>query len=199
MAKLYFRYGAMGCGKTMHLLQVAYNYTKHNRKICVAKPQIDTKKGTKIVTRIGPEKETDLCFSNTANLYDIIQKDFRDVECILIDEAQFLTKTQVDQLLDVVTDFNIHVMAYGLRLNFQLSDKGFEGATRLLQLAHEIEELKTICECGNKAIFNCRFQNNQLITDGPSVLIDGKQAHIEYRALCPVCYKKYKQGTIASY
>ncbi len=85
-------------------------------------------------------------------------------------------------------------MAYGLRLNFRQQDGGFEGATRLLQIAHDIEEIKTICECGHKATLNCRFLNNKLVTDGPDILIDDGKTKIEYRALCPACYEKYLKG-----
>ena len=191
MAKLYFRYGAMGCGKTMQLLQVAFNYEERGHKVCVIKPSTDTKNGTKLLTRIGPERETDFCFDRRTNLYQQIAKNYRDVACILVDEAQFLSAKQIDQLMDVTIDFDIPVMAYGLRLNFRLKDGGFEGATRLLQIAHEIEELKTICECGKKATYNARFLNGKLVTDGPDILIDDGKTKIEYRALCPACFKKY--------
>ena len=139
MAKLYFRYGAMGCGKTMQLLQVAFNYEERGHKVCVIKPQTDTKNGTKLLTRIGPERETDLCFSQKTDLYAEIAKNFSHVSCVLIDEAQFLTPKQADQLMQITINLNIPVMAYGLRLNFRRQDGGFEGATRLLQIAHDIE------------------------------------------------------------
>lgn len=194
MAKLYFRYGAMGCGKTMQLLQVAFNYEERGQKVCTAKPLLDTKNGTKLLTRIGPERETDFCFRKSDNLFDIIKKNYSDCDCILIDEAQFLTSKQVDELMLVTIKLNIPVMAYGLRLNFRRSDGGFEGATRLLQQAHDIEELKTICECGKKATYNSRFLNGKFMVDGPDVLIDDGHSKIEYRALCPACYQKYLEG-----
>ena len=191
MAKLYFRYGAMGCGKTMQLLQVAFNYEERGHKVCVIKPKTDTKHGTKLYTRIGPERETDFCFSRSTNLYDAISKKYKNVSCVLVDEAQFLTPVQVDQLMRVTIKYNIPVMAYGLRLNFRREDGGFEGATRLLQIAHDIEEIKTICECGKKATYNARFLNGKLVADGPDVLIDDGTIDIEYRAICPACYEKY--------
>lgn len=195
MAKLYFRYGAMGCGKTMQLLQVAFNYEERGHKVFVAKPKTDTKNGTKLLTRIGPERETNLCFSRDTNLYEEIAKGYDDVHCVLIDEAQFLTAAQVDQLMRVTIDLDVPVMAYGLRLNFRRDDGGFEGATRLLQIAHDIEEIKTICECGHKATYNARFLNNKLVADGPDILIDDGTNVIKYRALCPACYEKYlKEG-----
>lgn len=191
MAKLYFRYGAMGCGKTMQLLQVAFNYEERGHKVCVIKPATDTKNGTKLLTRIGPERETDFCFDRNTDLFKEISQNYTDVHCVLVDESQFLTPAQVNQLMKVVTRLNIPVMAYGLRLNFRLEDGGFEGATRLLQIAHDIEEIKTICECGRKATFNARFLNGKLVADGPDVLIDDGTIDIEYRAICPACYEKY--------
>ena len=194
MSKLYFRYGAMGCGKTMQLLQVAFNYEERGHKVCVIKPDTDTKHGSKIYTRIGPERETNFCFDKNTDLYQKIAQGYQGVACVLVDEAQFLTKNQVDELMKVTIDLIIPVLCYGLRLNFKKEDGGFEGATRLLQIAHEIEEIKTICECGKKATMNARFLNDRLVTDGPDILIDDDRSKIEYRALCPACYEKYQKG-----
>ena len=193
MAKLYFRYGAMGCGKTMQLLQVAFNYEERGHKVCVMKQATDTKNGTKLLTRIGPERETDICFNRKLNLFQEVSKNFATVQCVLVDEAQFLTPKQVDELMLITIKLNIPVMAYGLRLNFRLEDGGFEGATRLLQIAHDIEEIKTICECGKKATLNARFLDNKIVTSGPDILIDGT-SKVTYRALCPACYQRYKEG-----
>ena len=191
MAKLYFRYGAMGCGKTMQLLQVAFNYEERGHKVCVIKPATDTKNGTKLLTRIGPERETDICFSRDTDLFHEISENYSDVHCVLVDEAQFLTPAQADQLMLVTIKLNIPVITYGLRLNFRQENGGFEGSTRLLQIAHDIEEIKTICECGHKATRNTRFLNGKLVTDGPDVLIDDGTIDVEYRALCPACYEEY--------
>ena len=193
MAKLYFRYGAMGCGKTMQLLQVAFNYEERGHKVCVIKPKTDTKNGAKLLTRIGPERETDLCFGREVNLYDVISQAFPHVACVLVDEAQFLTPKQADELMLVAVKLNIPVIAYGLRLNFRQDDGGFEGATRLLQIAHNIEELKTICECGKKATVNTRFLDGKPVTTGPDILIDDGTTDIQYRALCQDCFNKYKE------
>lgn len=193
MAELFFRYGAMGCGKTMQLLQVAFNYEERGQKACVMKPSTDTKNGTKLLTRIGPERETNYCFSRRANLFDYIRKNYPDVACVLIDEAQFLTPKQADQLMEVVIKLNIPVICYGLRLNFRQQDGGFEGSTRLLQIAHRIDEIKTICDCGRKATLNTRWLNDKLVTEGPDILIDDGSTKIEYRAICANCYYKYKE------
>ena len=196
MAKLYFRYGAMGCGKTMQLLQVAFNYEERGHQVCVMKPKTDTKNGEKLLTRIGPERVTDFCFGKEDDLFSYLKKYIKDkkISCVLVDEAQFLTSKQVDQLMKVTTDLGVPVMAYGLRLNFRLTDGGFEGATRLLQMAHDIDEIKTICECGRKATLNARFLNGEFMADGPDVLIDDGTSEVEYRAICPKCYSEYAAG-----
>ena len=194
MSKLYFRYGAMGCGKTMQLLQVAFNYEERGMKVCVIKPATDTKNGTKLLTRIGPERETNFCFDRKIDIFKTVKKDYKDVACVLVDEAQFLTPKQADQLAQITTELDIPVMAYGLRLNFRQKDGGFEGATRLLQIADDIEELKTICECGHKATRNTRFLNGKIVLDGPDILIDDGTIEIEYRALCAKCLEKYKKA-----
>ena len=183
----------MGCGKTMQLLQVAFNYEERGLPVCVMKPQTDTKNGRKLLTRIGPERQTDLCFSCQTDLFAEVAENFAGVACVLVDESQFLTKAQVYQLMQITIELDIPVMAYGLRLNFRQEDGGFEGATRLLQIAHDIEEIKTICECGHKATCNCRFLNGKLVTSGPDILIDDGTTKVEYRALCPACVAKYQK------
>ncbi|MBR5408796.1 thymidine kinase [Candidatus Saccharibacteria bacterium] len=194
MAKLYFRYGAMGCGKTMQLLQVAFNYEERGHKVCVMKPATDTKNGTKLLTRIGPERETDFCFEKDSDLFNFVKENFSDAHCVLVDEAQFLTQEQVDQLMMITIKLDIPVMAYGLRLNFKREAGGFDGATRLLQIAHDIEEIKTICECGKKATYNARFVNGKMVADGPDILIDDGKSKITYKAICPACYQKHLEG-----
>lgn len=188
MSKLYFRYGAMGCGKTIQLLQVAFNYEERGHSVCVIKSVTDTKNGNKLLTRIGPDRETDFVFTKDDNLFEIIKQKYHKVSCVLVDEAQFLMPDQVDQLNEVAILLNIPVIAYGLRLNFRQTADGFHGATRLLQIAHEIEELKTICDCGRKATRQSRFLNGKIVTDGPDILIDDGSSEIVYKALCPRCY-----------
>ncbi len=179
----------------MQLLQTAFNYEERGQKVCVIKPATDTKAGTKLLTRIGPTRATDLCFSRRTNLYSTISKKFPKVDCVLVDEAQFLTPAQADQLMQIVVKLNIPVIAFGLRLNFRQNDSGFEGATRLLQIAHRIDELKTICDCGRKATLNARFLGGKLVTAGPDILIDDGTSKIEYRALCNHCYYQHLEET----
>jgi len=188
MAKLYFRYGAMNCGKTSNLLQTAFNYEECDQKVCIIKPKVDTKNGTKLLSRIGLERKTDFVCEPKDDLYQIIKDKYNDVDCVLVDEAQFLDPQQVDQLALVATELDIPVICYGLRTNFRQTDGGFEGSTRLLQIAQEISELKTICSCGKKATRTTRFLDGKLVIDGPDILIDDGKTKIEYRALCHKCY-----------
>lgn len=187
MAKLYFRYGAMGCGKTAQLLQVAFNYQEKGMKAIVMKPKIDTKAGDKLYTRIGLERDIDYLIDNNESIYEIVNNRFKNCDCILIDEAQFLTKEQVDNLMQVVVKLDIPVLCYGLRTNFLT--EGFTGSSRLLEIAHTIEELKTICQCGKKALYNARFVNNKIVKEGETIVIDNNP-NVKYVAMCPSCYYK---------
>lgn len=194
MAKLYFRYGAMNSGKTALLLQAAYNYEQKGMKVLVLKPGIDTKGENFIVSRIGLERKVDHIVLENENIYEYLEKNIKEKSCIFVDEAQFLTRDQVEDLMQIVVDFDIPIICYGLRTDFKTD--GFEGSTRLLEIAHSIEELKTICNCGRKAIFNTRKVNNKFTFSGEQVAIDGKN-EITYDSLCPKCYydklKKYKR------
>lgn len=187
MAKLYFRYGAMGCGKTAQLLQVAFNYKERGINVIVMKPKIDTKAGKLLSTRIGLTREIDYLIDIDESIYDIVIKNFRNAGCILIDESQFLTKSQVDSLMKITVELDIPVLCYGLRTNF-LTD-GFEGSTRLLEIAHTIEELKTICKCGRKAIFNARIIDGKIAKSGDAILID-ENPDVKYVSMCAKCYNE---------
>ena len=188
MAKLYFRYGAMNCGKTALLLQTVHNYESRNMNVLVLKPKVDTKGDKKVVSRIGLEREVDHLISKNEDLYSYL-KDITGVSCIFVDEAQFLKKEQIDDLMRIVVDNEIPVICYGLRTDFNTN--GFEGSTRLLQLAHSIEEMKTICDCGAKATLNARMVDGEFVFDGEQVAIDGEK-EVTYESLCPKCYYKKK-------
>ncbi len=191
MAKLYFRYGAMNCGKTALLLQSVHNYEDRGMNVLVLKPRVDTKGGNKIVSRIGLEREVDHLVSSDEDLYFYLSKNIEGISCIFVDEAQFLKREQVAQLLQIVVFYDIPIICYGLRTDFTAT--GFEGSTRLLEIAHTIEEMKTICSCGNKATFNARLINGRFTFSGDQVAIDGK-ANVTYESLCPKCYfKKMKK------
>lgn len=194
MAKLYFRYGAMNCGKSTNLMQVSYNYMERGMKSIIIKPLTDTKGGESIVSRLGVEKQVDLLLPQSVNIYEEVEKYINNngsLHCILVDEVQFFKKEQIDQLLEIAVKINIPVICYGLRTDFQMN--GFEGSERLLLLAHSLEELKTICRCGKKAILNGRKINGEFVFEGEQVAIDDGD-EIEYESLCPQCYYKYKES-----
>lgn len=194
MSKLYFRYGAMNCGKSTNLLQVAYNYEERGMRVAILKPKTDTKGGNLVVSRLGMTREVDLWLEHDKDLYESF-KAFRNIngkiDCLLVDEAQFFKSDQIDQLFELAVKESVPVICYGLRTDFQTN--GFEGSERLLLLAHSLEELKTICTCGKKALLNGRKINGRYVFEGEQVAIDGED-HIEYQSLCPKCYFKLKDS-----
>ncbi|GAA0770701.1 thymidine kinase [Clostridium subterminale] len=193
MSKLYFRYGAMNCGKSTNLLQVAYNYEERGMKVIIIKPNTDTKGGNKIVSRLGVTKEVDLSFAEGENIFTTVEEYIKkngQIHCILADEVQFFTKNQVDEMFMIAVKLNIPVICYGLRTDFQM--EGFEGSERLLLISHSLEELKTICKCGKKAILNGRKINGKFVFEGNQVAIDNED-NVEYESLCAECYIKYEE------
>ena len=185
MAKLYFRYGALNSGKTALLLQAAHNYEERGMEVLIVKPTIDSKGDDHLVSRIGLTRKVDKLHAPKDDIYKYVKKLKRNIKCILVDEAQFLEKEQVDELMHIVVKLNIPVICYGLRSDFKTN--GFPGSTRLLELAHTIEEMKTICSCGRKAMFNARKVNEKYVFDGEQVAIDGEDK-VTYESLCPNCY-----------
>ena len=190
MAKLYFRYGSMNSGKSTILMQVAHNYEERGMEVAVLKPGIDTKAESRIQSRIGLEREVDHLIQKGENIYELFKTKEKKPNAIIIDEAQFLEPEQVDQLMEIVVKLNIPVICYGLRTDFKT--QGFPGSTRLLEIAHTLEELKTICRCGAKAMFNLRMVNGEPIFEGEQVAIDGGDI-VTYEAVCPKCYYKLKE------
>ena len=185
MKKLYFRYGTMGSGKSNKILQVAYNYDERGMKVFLGKPSIDTKGNDQVVSRIGISRKIDKLIDKNLDIYKYIKENENKYQCILIDESQFLTEKQVDQLLKITINLDIPVICYGLRTNFLT--KSFEGSKRLLEIAHTIEEEKTICDCGSKTLFNLRKINGKVDLHGEEVQIDTNES-IEYIGLCAKCY-----------
>lgn len=186
MEKLYFRYGAMNSGKTTQLIQTAHNYEERDQHVIIIKPSIDTKGNNKIVSRIGAERVVDYLIDKNDLIIDLIEKQINQINCILVDEAQFLTTKQVDELYYITKIYNIPTIAFGLRTDFQTNS--FEGSKRLLEIADSLEEMPTICRCGKKARLNGRKIDGKFIYDGEKVLIDGSNSKIEYEALCGKCY-----------
>lgn len=182
MAKLYFRYGAMGAGKSTMLMQVAHNYEEKGLKVLVVKPSLDTKGEDKLVSRIGIERSVDVLLKEK-ELVSNYKLD--DIVCILVDEVQFLKEEQITDLWYLSKEYDIPVVCYGLKVNFK--GELFEGSKRLLELSDSLEELITICKCGKKARFNARKVGGKYTLDGNNVIIDGTE-NVEYEALCGKCF-----------
>ncbi len=189
MSKLYFRYGAMGSGKSSALLQVAYNYNEKGMYVILMKPQIDTKAENKVSSRIGIEREVDVLIPRDSGIIELIP-DTKKPDAIIVDESQFLTSDQVDELYFISKIYDIPVLCYGLRCDFQM--KGFEGSTRLLEIADDIEEMKTICKCGSKATQNIRLINGEPTFEGEQVVIDD-HTQVEYEGICGKCYLQLRR------
>lgn len=194
MSKLYFRYGAMNSGKSTHLMQVAHNYEERGMEVIIIKPSTDKKGGDKVVSRLGVERVVDLLIDSDDNIINLIDERLekgRKIDCIIVDEVQFLKAHHIDELFEISVVKDIPVICYGLRTDFQMN--GFEGSERLLLLAHSIEEMKTICKCGRKAILNGRMINGKFTFEGEQVAIDLVD-NVEYQSLCGQCYFDYKYG-----
>ena len=183
MAKLYFRYGAMNSGKTTALMQVAYNYKERGMRVLILKPAIDTKGQDSIISRLGISFKVDQLVTPEMDVVELVRANeaaHDKIACVLCDESQFFTPEQADQLFLVTVDLGIPVICYGLRADFMM--RGFPGSTRLLEIAHTIEDLKTICACGRKAICNGRKVNGEFVFEGAQVAIDTVD-DVEYQSL----------------
>ena len=216
MAKLYFRYGAMNSGKSSSLLQAAHNYEERGQHVLLAKPEIDTKDADRVSSRLGMSRQVDFLIRPGDDLralfaahrtrvrHDAVETLIpdpstparaADVACLLIDEAQFLTREQVDDLLRIVVLDGVPVLAYGIRTDFRT--EAFPGSVRLMELAHSLEELKTICRCGRKALFNARLVGGRFVFDGDQVAIDELSAdRVTYESMCAECYLRESGGRL---
>src|SRR6185436_14976786 len=184
VAKLYFRYGTMDSAKSMNLLAVAHNYRKQGKRVLLVKPRIDNRFGShKISSRSGLEATADLLIDHDTVLDP---RDFEGLDCILIDEAQFLPPQVIDDLRRITVDPGIPVICYGLRTDFRT--RLFPGAQRLMELADRIEEVKVTCQyCNGKAICNLRLVGGRAVTDGPTVMLGDSEYH-------PVCWRHYDEA-----
>ena len=182
MAKLYFRYGTVGSAKTLNLLAVAHNYAQQNKRAFIIKPELDVRFGRDLVhSRAGVEKQADLLVGPQSRLD---RRSFDGVDCILVDEAQFLSPALVDQLRAVTYEQQIPVICYGLRTDFRR--QLFEGARRLMELADSIEEVKTTCSfCNRKAVFNLKLMNGVPTLAGPTIDLGTEE---KYLPACATCY-----------
>lgn len=188
MAKLYFKYGAMGSSKTAQALITKFNYEERNMKVLFMKPSIDNRDGEFAVrSRIGLQANANIVKPED-NIYEFFQKHKGCYDVIIIDECQFLTEKQVDELSDIVVFNNIPVLCFGLRTDF--ATHVFPGSKRLFELADSISEIKSICKCGNKATVNARFdENGKIIFEGEQICLGGNDRYI---AMCMKCWKKLK-------
>ncbi len=183
MAKLYFYYGVMGSSKTANVLMVHYNYHERGKRSLLVKADLDVRDGAyKIKSRIGLEHECELL----SNFLKYSQEEIKSYDCIIVDEIQFATKDQIDFLSDIVDVLSIPVMCYGLRADFK--NCLFEGSQRLITIADEIHEVKTVCWCGSKATCNARYNDKGIIREGEQIELG---ANDKYTALCR---KHYKEG-----
>ncbi len=185
MAKLYFKYGAMGSSKTAQALITKYNYEENGMHVWLIKPSADVRDGADILkSRIGLQARVQIIASAT-DVYDLFVKTQKGAcDAIIVDECQFLTPEQIDQLRYIVNDFNVPVMCFGLRTDFQT--KLFPGSMRLMEVADTIQEIKTICDCGAKATVNARIDGKgRIVTQGAQVFLGGNDAYI---AMCHKCY-----------
>lgn len=191
MAKLHFRYAAMNAGKSTALLQVAHNYESLGKRVLLVKPAVDLKGDDHIVSRLGVERPVDFLWKDGERL----PVSEGNLSVILVDEAQFLTEHQVNELLNVATTDGITVIAYGLRTDFR--GDSFAGAARLLSLAHEIEEIRTLCRCGSKATMNLRKIHGVYVFDGNQVAID--DGSVEYESVCASCHSAEREAAGANW
>ena len=179
MAKLYFRYGAMGSSKSANAIMVQYNYQERGQRALMLKPRLDNRDGARIV---GSRAGLQAACSYVEELYSI---DLTQYHCVIVDEAQFLKKEQVEQLVSIVDEMNIPVICYGLRSDFR--GNLFEGSQWLLAWADTIEEIKTVCWCGRKATCNARVYNGKVIKTGEQIMLGGNESYV---ALCRKHWEK---------
>ena len=184
MAKLYFKYGAMGSSKSAQALITKYNYEENDLKVWLIKPSADTRDGAAVLrSRIGLEARAEV-IPPAADVYQrFSQSQAGKCDVIIVDECQFMTPEQIDQLRAIVNDFSIPVLCFGLRTDFQT--RLFPGSHRLMELADCIEEIKTMCDCGAKATVNARINDGYIVTEGAQVVLGGNDSYI---AMCHRCY-----------
>ena len=191
MAKLYFKYGAMGSSKTAQALMCKFNYEQVGYDVTLLKPVIDNRDVEKdsivVKSRIGLSSPCEV-FDSETNLYKFIfgLNQFKEKSIVIVDECQFCTAEQIDQLKEI--SYHIPVLCYGLLTNFKT--QLFEGSKRLVEIADSLMEIKTICSCGKKATINARFIDGKLCTDGDEILIGGDET---YKAICYQCYTELKK------
>lgn len=189
MAKLYFKFGAMGCSKTAQALITKFNYEERGMKVLLMKPSVDDRDGATIIkSRIGLSSEA-VTVNENQDVYRLYTEKYRDCQVIIVDECQFLTPTQVDELGQIVIDYNVPVLCFGLSTDFMTHL--FPGSKRLFEIAESITEIKSVCKCGAKATVNARFDDNgKVVFSGEQVVLGGND---RYTAMCRRCWLKLKK------
>ena len=188
MAQLYYRYSTMNAGKSIEVIKVAYNYEERGKRVLALIPGIDDRYGKgKITSRIGLQRDA-LVISEKTNILEmfIAENSFGKVDCVLIDECQFLKKHHVEELIEIVDTFNTPVLAYGLKNDFR--NELFEGSYYMLVYADKIEEIKTICWCGRKATMVARVADGKIVKQGEQIMVGGNDMYIS------LCRKHYNDG-----
>ena len=185
MAKLYFKYGAMGSSKSAQALITKYNYEENNLSVWLIKPSADTRDGVNILrSRIGLEARAEIITPETDIFIRFAETQAGSCHVVIVDECQFMTEAQIDQLRAIVNEYAVPVLCFGLRTDFQT--KLFPGSRRLMELADVIEEIKTMCDCGVKATINARIDGDGfIVTQGEQVVLGGNDSYI---AMCHRCY-----------
>ena len=192
MAQLYYRYSTMNAGKSIELIKVAYNYEERGKRVLTLAPSVDDRYGMGLITsRIGLQREAVIVNDDT-NILDLFieRNDDKKIDCILLDECQFLRKHHVEELAEIVDSYDVPVLAYGLKNDFR--NELFEGSYYMLIYADKIEEIKTICWCGRKAIMVARVVDGKIVKQGKQIQIGGNEMYVS------LCRKHYNDGRTGS-
>ena len=189
MAKLYFKYGAMGSSKTAQALITRFNYVERGMRVWLIKPATDNRDGCfRVTSRVGLSEECTPIYEND-DIFNIFQSEHSYADVVIADESQFFTIEQIDQLRGIVNEYGIPVICFGLRTDFRT--KLFPGSLRLFEVADTFHEIITMCACGKKATVNARLLGNKVVTDGEQIMIGGNES---YLAMCHACYVKRIRG-----
>ncbi|MEG0919632.1 MAG: thymidine kinase [Anaerovoracaceae bacterium] len=192
MAQLYYKYSTMNAGKSIELIKVAYNYEERGKRVLVLTPKVDTRYGEGVITsRVGLQRSA-IAITEDTNILEIFirENEKHKIDCVLLDECQFLKKHHIQELVEIVDSLNVPVMAYGLKNDFR--NELFEGSYYLLAYADKIEEIKTICWCGRKATMVARIVDGKFVKEGEQILVGGDDLYVS------LCRKHYNDGRIKS-
>ncbi|HIU25551.1 MAG TPA: thymidine kinase [Candidatus Copromorpha excrementigallinarum] len=190
MAQLYYRYSTMNAGKSIEVIKVAYNYEERGKNVLALVPGVDDRYGKGVITsRIGLQREASIVDDDT-NILELFMRENnrRGVDCVVIDECQFLKKHHVEELIEIVDSFNVPVLAYGLKNDFR--NELFEGSYYMLVYADKIEEIKTICWCGKKATMVARVADGKFVKSGEQIMVGGDDMYVS------LCRKHYNEGRL---